>query len=69
MPEECLARGRQPHVAPRAGEERGTDLELELLDGLTNGRLSDSKPSSGATEVQFLGERLKHANVAELDHL
>ena len=47
-------------------EQRGTDLRLQILDLLTEGRLPDAEPLRGAGEVAFLGNGQEVADVTQL---
>jgi len=49
-------------------EQRCSDLRLQILDLLTEGRLADPDLCGGSREVSFLRDREEIADVAQLQH-
>jgi hypothetical protein len=66
--EESLTRCSEFGAVGEPVEQRRSDLSLQILDLLAEGRLADPDPGGRAREVSLVRDRKEIADVAQLHH-
>jgi hypothetical protein len=66
--EELLAEGCEGDSSAGSMENLVAEQPLELAQVLADTRGRDAKPFRGVSEVQLLGQRQEHSDLAELNH-